>query len=71
MNSEGKFWIRVWGIVASGLSIVTICITTLSIYKTHKIEEMVKNGTNPTAAYCAVSLTVSKSRCLLYVGLTK
>jgi hypothetical protein len=54
MDSEDKFWISVWAILA--VVIISITLATMLYWKDHnaKLTEMVNNGTNPIAAMCAL-----------------
>lgn len=54
MDNDGKFWISFCAIVA--ITIIFVTYFSLSYWKDYnaKIAEMIKNGTSPMAAICAL-----------------
>lgn len=54
MSSDNKFWISVWAVVGIVIMSVALMITLYWIDHNAKIAEMVRNGTDPVAAMCAM-----------------
>lgn len=53
MNEE-KFWLTLWGMVLSFLSVVALCITINAHGKRDKWEKAVSNGADPMVVACAL-----------------
>ena len=58
MNSDEKFWVCVWSILATAIVAIVITITTYSHSKNVVISEMIKNGASPVEALCALDDTM-------------
>lgn len=54
MNEE-KFWLTLWGMVLSFLSVVAFCITFNAHWKRDKWEKAVSNGADPMVVSCALN----------------
>jgi len=54
MNEE-KFWLCVWGMMLSFLSVVALCITFNAHWKRDKWEKAVSNGADPMVVSCALN----------------
>lgn len=52
--SEEKFWLCVWGMVLSFLTVVALCITVNAQWKRDKWEKAVSNGADPMVVSCAL-----------------
>jgi uncharacterized membrane protein YobD (UPF0266 family) len=52
MDEEGKFWVRIWSLVAAVLVVLILCVTAYNIYETRL---MVHNG------YTQVQVTTQMS----------
>lgn len=52
--SEEKFWLCVWGMVLSFLTVVALCITFNAHGKRDKWEKAVSNGADPMVVACAL-----------------
>ena len=52
MNEE-KFWLYVWGMVLSFLTVLVLCITINAYGKRDKWEKAVSNGADPMVVACA------------------
>jgi hypothetical protein len=53
MNEE-KFWLYVWGMVLSFLTVLVLCITINAYGKRDKWEKAVSNGADPMVVACAL-----------------
>ena len=51
---EEKFWLCVWGMVLSFLTVVALCITFNAHWKRDKWEKAVSNGADPMVVACAL-----------------
>ena len=61
---ENKFWLHI-NQMGAGLAVVAILtLGTCTAYESKLASDMVKGGTNPVAARCAVSIGTSTA-CLL------
>lgn len=54
MNSDDKFWVCVWSILATAIVAIVITCTIYTHNKNFVISEMVKNGASPVEALCAL-----------------
>ena len=52
--SEEKFWLCVWGMVLSFLTVLVLCITINAYGKRDKWEKAVSNGADPMVVSCAL-----------------
>lgn len=71
MDSEGKFWISVWVLVAIVLSIFIMCVTAHNISKTNKVLEAIRLGAEPQAAACAINNAHATPVCVAYTAQLK
>lgn len=55
MDNESKFWILINAIVAAAVSVLILSITAYSMHKNSKLSEIIRGGTNPIAANCALN----------------
>ena len=53
MNEE-KFWLCVWGMILSFLTVLVLCITFNAYGKRDKWEKAVSNGADPMVVSCAL-----------------
>lgn len=54
MDNEQKFWLTTWSIIGTVVCFIALCITVSDMRSTSAVESMVKGGTDPVAAACAV-----------------
>lgn len=54
MNSDEKFWISLWAVISTAVVLVVLISTLYWRDHNAKIVEMVRNGTDPVAAMCAM-----------------
>jgi len=54
MNSESKFWLAINAIFWAGILAFTLTISSCIQNQSRKVQELVKMGTNPIAAKCAI-----------------
>ena len=54
MDSEQKFWTRIWGIAAATLCAIVLTVGGCTMNQSSKVAELVKHGANPVAARCGV-----------------
>lgn len=54
MDNENKFWLFVWGIIATVFSVLIVCFTVSNFDRRAKWEDAVKNGADPMVASCAL-----------------
>lgn len=53
--SENKFWVTVWGLVATILIVLMAVVAFSSQATNDKIVQMVREGASPVEASCALS----------------
>ena len=54
MNEE-KFWLCVWGMILSFLTVLVLCITFNAHWKRDKWEKAVQMGADPMVVSCALN----------------
>lgn len=64
MDSEEKFWLVVWSLVAAVVVTIALCLTITAANTTNKVAEAVKAGVDPLAAKCALDMPAESSKIL-------
>jgi len=69
MNSEGKFWVSIWGIIAVVVCVIVINATNFYAGQEQRTVDMVEFGASPVEAACALQDPVGDSpTCILIVS---
>jgi hypothetical protein len=68
MDSENKFWLSLWTMVAVSFLIVCTNATYSSHLEDSKLVQMVQAGADPIKAKCALSMTSNRSLCDVVVS---
>ena len=68
MDSENKFWLSLWTVVAVSFLIVCSIGTYSSHLEDSKLVQMVQAGADPIKAKCALSMTSNRSLCDVVVS---
>ena len=55
MDSENKFWCRIWGMTFAGLVCIVMSISSCNMYGKYKIAEVIKGGVDPIEARMALA----------------
>ena len=64
---ENRFWILVWSLVATVLSVLILSVFLNVYFEKVAVLEMVKRGENPIAARCAFRDQYEEAVCLTYL----
>jgi hypothetical protein len=54
MDSGEKFWVSIWALAATVVTVLILAIMNYNIYTINAVTALVDKGVSPIAAYCAV-----------------
>ena len=65
---ENQFWIAAWKVFATGVVSLAAVIGGCIGHTDYRISEAIKAGTEPLAAYCALSSSGQGTTCAVLAG---
>lgn len=68
MDSDDKFWMYMWSIIGILVFLITVSISSCTMYTNFKIGEAIKNGADPIEASVAFSIDSHEDK---VIGLLK
>lgn len=57
MDSDNKFWLSIWSLVAAVLAVLIVACMIVNIETKAKWEKAVANGADPMVVACALNLS--------------
>lgn len=60
MDNENKFWVRIFGMIITGVVLIALSISGCTVHQNGKISEAIKNGVPAERARIAFSSQVSE-----------
>lgn len=68
MNSEDRYWLSVWGMVATCFVTLVVCITSTMWSKRQHLNDMVSKGADPIRAACALDMYDRETVCVIHAS---
>lgn len=66
MDSDDKFWIGIWSIVATCFVALVLAITLTMWSKRQHLNEMVSKGADPIRVACALDMYDNNTMCVFH-----
>lgn len=71
MESEERFWLGCWSLVAMVVGVIALAVMTSSMYEDAKVAEAIASGKDPVAVRCAFKASHKRTDAICTVYVTR